>query len=253
MSLPGNNKEFELTIPQSKDTIEEIRKLKREHIEFYKAAIKKQYEYIYSYQDQEIIDDNQKTIESLILATQDLINNCMEDQFYDGNRDRYFVNLIFICHKMSLRLETYRTESRLKEVSDTQNKLEEKYNKAEERNNNLVYNILAFIASFSVISASVEAISKIENTSNIILFMAFVAFLLLTTLIGLHNFYRSEDHFKTPLQNNYFLWCSMVFVIVVILFWQGTEYIKNNKDEICKKIGEGIGNVIEENRSEASD
>lgn len=229
-------------------------KQKNSNIEEFRKLIKSQYDELMSFQDLKITSENKNNLEKVILAAEDLINNCMNDNLYSGNKDQYFVNLIFVCHKLSLRIETYKIEEKIKELNNKNNtinknqeRLEEKQVKAEEQSNNLVYNILGFIASFSVVSAAVATIEKMNSLENIMLFMAFTAFILLTTLIGLFNFYKSKQtNKKISLENNKFLWNMMLFVIIILIGYKGTQYVKKNQQEIFESIGRGIGQVVKD-------
>lgn len=221
-----------------------------------REAIKAQYNELISFQDIEITKENKEKLERLILATEDLIENCMNDKLYSGNRDQYFVNLIFICHKLSLRTETYKIEEKINKLEDkskninkSQETLAKKQEMAEEQSNNLIYNILGFIASFSIVSASVVGISNIKGTDNIMLFMTFCAFILLTTLIGLNNFYKNRNNKKNPLKSNYFLWWALLIVIIMIVLYSAIQYVKENKSAICESIGRGIAIYQEEKKS----
>lgn len=255
------NKKFEIKIPDIHQSApNKSQKNKNNNIEEYKKSIKSQYDELMSFQDMEITKENKDNLEKLIFATEDLLNNCMNDQLYSGNRDQYFVNLIFICHKLSLRIETYKIEEKIKRldnkntiINKNQERLEKKQIKSEEQSNNLVYNILGFIASFSIVSASVAAIDKMNTIENIMLFMAFTAFILLTTLIGLNNFYKCNySNKKISLKNNKFLWLMMFFIIIILLGYKGITYIKYNQNAIFESIGRGIGQSIEnsENRQD---
>lgn len=256
----AKNKQFEINVPQlPKNTSKNKGNKEKENnnVDELKRSIKSQYDELVEFQDTEITEENENDLERLILATEDLINNCMNDGVYSGNRDQYFVNLIFICHKMSLRIETYKIEEKINKleeknntINENQKNIEEKQVKSEEQANNLVYNILGFIASFSIVSAAVTAIDKMSNIENIMLFMAFTAFILITTLIGLNNFYRCKDDKKKKLQDNYFLWKMLIFVIIFILGYKGIIYLVDNRDEICQSIGKGIAIYQEENKKD---
>lgn len=128
-------------------------------------------------------------------------------------------------------------------VKTEHEEIKKQQNKIKEENNNLVYNILGFIASFSVVSASVSAIEKMNSLSNIMLFMAFTAFILLTTLIGLNNFYRNNEK-NNILQDNYFLWKMMIGMIIILFIYCGIEYTKDNLEYILNCVGEGIGRTV---------
>lgn len=233
----ANNNGFIMNLPsflQKEPNPPTNGKQKNNNIDQLRNSIKSQYDELLSFQDIELTKENIRNIEKLILATEDLINNCMNDEIYSGNRDQYFVNLIFICHKLSLRIETYKLEEKIKDldtkntlISENQERLQKMQEKSEEQSNNLVYNILGFIASFSIVSAAVTAISNIQGTLNIVLFMTFCVFILFTTLIGLNNFYKNNSN-KKWLGDNYFLWRLLLFIIIVLVVFIGIKYLKNN-------------------------
>lgn len=236
---------FELEVPQ--ENHEEPKKQnKKERINKLRGSIKTQYNEMYKSQDLDITKQNQKKIEDLVFATQDLIDNCIKDKNYSGNKDETFVNLIYICHKLDLKLETYKLTEKMQELESKSKELTEKQNNAEERNNNLVYNLLGFLASFSVVSAAVAAIENVEGTLNIMLVIAFAVFLLLTTLIGLHNFYKNDNKRESKLQDNYFLWKATGIIIAILMVLSGMNCIKNNKDKIFNYLDGKIENLIEE-------
>ena len=235
---------FELAVPQEKRETPK-KQNKKERVNKLRSSIKMQYDEIYKSQDLEITKKNQKKIEDLVFATQDLIDNCIKDKHYSGNRDETFVNLIYICHKLDLKLETYKLTEKMQELESKSKELLKKQNDAEEKNNNLVYNLLGFLASFSIVSAAVAAIEKVEGTLNIMLIIAFAVFLLLTTLIGLHNFYKNDNKRENKLQDNYFLWKATGIIIVILMFLSGINYLKNNTTNIKYYIDEKIENVIE--------
>lgn len=251
------NKSFKIEIPEFfQETNKKNKNNNNKAVGEFKKSIKLQYDELMSYQDLEITNENKKSLESLILATEDLINNCMADNKYSGNRDQYFVNLIFICHKLSLRIETYKIEEKIKELDNknqsinrNQQKLEKKQIQAEEKSNNLVYNLLGFLTSFSIVSAVVGTIKDINGTINIMLFMAFTVLILLTTLIALHNFYKNDNKRENKLQDNYFLW-KVVGVIIVLLIILGVKTIKDNKQNIFNYIDNKIESVIEKKLEE---
>ena len=148
-------------------------------------------------------------------------------------------------------------EEKLKDIQNKQvelnNKsieLEKKTKKAEERNNNLVYNLLGFLTAFSIVSAVVGVIADIEGIVNIMLFMAFTILILLTTLIGLHNFYENNNERKTKLQDNYFLWNVTGAIIIVLVIILGFRYVNNNKEKIFNYLDNKIENVIEKKVTE---
>ena len=210
---------------------------KSNNIQPIKEIVKLQYDTISLIQDEKITKDNFDTIEKLSLSTEDVIRNCMTDSEYSGNRDENFVNLTFLCHKLLLRIETYKIEEKIRELDKKSNEidkkskqLEKKQENLEEQSNNLIYNILSFIVSFSIVSAAVEAIANIKGTLNIILFMTFCVFLVITTLIGMNNFSKSNKKEK-GLNNNYFLWKLLFFIIIILGIICGVKYIKNNPEQ----------------------
>lgn len=174
------------------------------------------------------------------------------DFSYKRNKD--FTILIYEFQRLLLRLETYKLyqtikdiESKNEELKIKQQNLEKEHQKSKEESNNLVYTILGFIASFSIVSAAVSAIQKINKIEDVVLFMTFCVLLLITTLIGLNNFYKNNSNNKKKLQDNYFLWKVLAVLIVGILLYKGIIYIKQNQDYIFRKIGEGIGYIIKNN------
>lgn len=156
-------------------------------------------------------------------------------------------NEIEILSKISSKInkDLIILEEKQKDLQEKQNQLEIQYNKSEEKNNNLVYNLLGFLASFSIVSAAVAAIEKVNGTLNIIIIIAFAVFLLLTTLIGLHNFYKNDNKRESKLQDNYFLWKATGIIIVILMILSGINCIKNNKDKIFNYLDKKIENVIE--------
>lgn len=253
-----NKDNFNIEIPQNIKNSKANKTIqKQEHIDALKDIIKTQYDEVCRNQDIEITEKNKKEIEDLILATQDLINNCINDNYYSGNRDEKFVNLIYICHKLDLKLETYKLESKIKELNRKsieleifQDKLNERQNKTEEQNNNLVYNLLGFLTAFSIVSAVVGVINQIKGVVNIMLFMAFTILLLLTTLIGLHNFYKNDSKKQSKLKDNYFLWKTTAIIVLVLIVILGIKFAVNNKENIFDYLDNKIEKVIEEKTTE---
>ncbi len=236
---------FELAIPQ--ENHEEPKKQKnKERIKELRNSIKTQYDEIYKSQDLEITGQNQKKIEDLILATQDLIDNCIKDKGYSGNKDEVFVNLIYVCHKLDLKLETYKISGKINELDLKSKDIIKRQNDAEERNNNLVYNLLGFLTAFSIVSAVVGVVSNINGTINIMIFMAFTILLLLTTLIGLHNFYENNNKRENKLQDNYFLWKVVAAIMVLLVIISAIKTLKENKENIFNYMDNKIENVIEQ-------
>ena len=137
-------------------------------------------------------------------------------------------------------------EEKLKDIQIKQKELENQTEKAEERNNNLVYNLLGFLTAFSSVSAVVGVVAEIKGVINVILFMSFTILLLLTTLIGLHNFYENNNKRENKLQDNYFLWKVVAVIIVVLVVALGIKNINDNKENIFNYLDTKIEKVIEE-------
>lgn len=248
------NKDFIIEVPTilSPKNHKNCINSKKENITSLKRAIQLQYNEIKSLQDNPITKENKKNLENLMLAIEDLISNCMKNEDFLGNRDENFINLTFIYYKLSLRMETYKLEEKIKELDNKSNiinkkqqELEDKQMKAEEKNNNLVYNLLSFLTAFSIVSATVEAIQHIQGTIKIMLFMAFTILILLTTLIALHNFYNNNKR-ENKLQDNYFLWKLILGIIIILCIIIGIQKIKDNKNNIFQRIDSRIENIIEQ-------
>lgn len=198
----------------------------------------------------------------------DKASSMIEDVHTMGNTNiKNFNRLQFEYNSLNLALQKYEIENEIeilskisskinkdliileekqKDLQEKQNQLEIQYNKSEEKSNNLVYNLLGFLASFSIVSAAVAAIEKVNGTLNIMIVIAFAVFLLLTTLIGLHNFYKGDNKRESKLQDNYFLWKATGIMIVILMILSGINCIKNNKDKIFNYLDKKIENVIED-------
>lgn len=229
----GTKNKFNLKLPQdNQNNKEEIKNSEKSHIDLIKESVREQFEEITKYQNIEITEKNQDEVRKIVLATQDLINSSIDDNLYSGNRDETFVNLLYVYNKLDLKLETYyltlkmeKLNSKSDEIQQKQDKITERQNKEEEKSNNLVYNLLGFLTAFSIVSAVIETITRINGIINIMIFMAFTILILLTTLIALHNFYENRNKRENILQNNYFLW----IIIAVILLGLIIIYVlKNN-------------------------
>jgi NADH:ubiquinone oxidoreductase subunit 6 (subunit J) len=236
---------FELAVPQENHEAPK-KQNKKERINKLRSSIKTQYDEMYKSQDLEITKQNQKKIEDLVFATQDLIDNCIKDKHYSGNRDETFVNLIYVCHKLDLKLETYKLTEKMQELESKSKDLIEKQNNAEERNNNLVYNLLGFLTAFSIVSGVVGVVTEIKGIVQIMIFMTFTILILLTTLIGLHNFYENNNKRETKLQNNYFLWKATLIVLIALVIVLTIKGIHNNKENILNYLDSKIENAIEQ-------
>ena len=245
--------DFEIVIPQNETINENLQEAKKSRIQLLRENIKQQYNEVYKKQEVKITKENQKTIEDLLLATKDLIDNCIKDNRYSGNKDANFLSLTYLYQRLSLRLETYKLDEKIeqanKEIVKTnrvQNDIINKQNKMEEQSNNLIYNLLGFLTAFSIVSAVVGVVANIEGIINIMIFMTFTIFILLTTLIGLHNFYKNNNEKKTKLQDNYFLWKVTGAILISLIIFLGFEYINNNKDIFFSYIDNKIEKVIEQ-------
>lgn len=177
-----------------------------------------------------------------------LITECHTDKRFKTIKSEKYNRLVYEYQSLKLKYESYKINEQIKKVENNYKEIRGKQEQIKNETNNLVYNILGFIASFSIVSAAVAAITQVNGIANILLFMAFSILLLLTTLIGLHNFYKNNNSDKKWLQNNYFLWKMMVIVIVLLVGYKGIIFIKENKQEIFESIGRGIGKIISENK-----
>ena len=216
-------------------------------------AIKEQLKELDKIENTEINSENYEQIDGILIATDSLINDCYSANEFTCNKNDSFLKLIYLYQRISIRLETQKLQEVIKQVElkneelkKQQNELDIQYNESEEKNNNLVYNLLGFLASFSIVSAAVAAIEKVNGTLNIMIVIAFAVFLLLTTLIGLHNFYKGDNKRESKLQDNYFLWKATGIIIVILMILSGINCIKNNKDKIFNYLDKKIENVIEE-------
>jgi len=250
--MDNKNNETSISIKIPSDTIQKqivtvtvIKKLVK--------AIKEQLKELDIIEHKEISKTNYEEIEGILIATDSLINDCYSTNEFTCNRNDSFIKLIYLYQRISTRLETYKLqrvlmeiECKNEELKIKQKELEDNYSKTKEENNNLVYNLLGFLASFSIVSASVEAISKINSTINVMIFMTFTILLLLTTLIALHNFYKNNNKRESKLQDNYFLWKIIVVIIVLLIIGLGIKTVNNHKDKIFNYIDKKIENVIEQ-------
>lgn len=211
-----------------------------------------------------INEENREEIHTELIKASSII----EDVHAMGKADtNNFKRLQFAYTELSLNLQKYEIEQeieilskvsekinkdviileeKLKDLKTKQSELSEEHVKAEERNNNLVYNLLGFLTAFSIVSAVVGVVATIKGTLNIMLFMAFTILILLTTLIGLHNFYENNNKRETKLQDNYFLWKIVAGIIIVLLIIMGIKTLKNNKEYIFDYIDNKIEKVIVE-------
>nr|DAP68358.1 MAG TPA: hypothetical protein [Caudoviricetes sp.] len=187
---------------------------------------------------------------------------------------KYFSKLQFVYNSLNLATQKYEIEQEMeilsqvsrqinrditiveekmkdiqkkqKELDDKSVKLEQQTEKAEERNNNLVYNLLGFLTAFSIVSGVVGVVAEIKGIVQVMIFIAFTIFILLTTLIGLHNFYENNNKRETKLQDNYFLWKAALIVLIALVIVLIIKGIHNNKENILNYLDSKIENVIEE-------
>lgn len=228
---------FNIKVPQLK---------KKNQVGALRTSVKKQYNEVYKNLDVKITDNNRREIEDLILATQDLLDNCINDSGYSGKKDETFINLIYICHKLDLKFESYKLTEKMRELELKSEEITKRQNDAEEKSNNLVYNLLGFLTAFSLVSGVVGVVSNIQGVVQIMIFMVFTTIILLTTLIGLHNFYENNNNRKNKLQDNYFLWKIAVFVLIGLVITLCAKTILDNKENIFNYIDSKIEKVIEE-------
>lgn len=187
--------------------------------------------------------NNYKEIEEFLITASTLIDDCDITEKFKCNRSSDFLILVYKYQRLSLKYETWKTNQKLNEAVEKQKRIEDNQEKMEKKNNNMVYNILAFIASFSIVSASVTAFEKVSSVEDILIFMVFTAFIIVTTLIALDNFYRSNNERGNKLKNNYFLWKVLLVVIFLLLGYKSVNYLKNNQEEIFESFGRGVESV----------
>ena len=174
-----------------------------------------------------------------------LIVECNTTQNFHFNRNENIIELLYKYQRLSLEYETYKIEQKMNQVEEASKKLEKRQEKFAQESHNLVYTILSFIASFSIVSAAVTAISEIKDIKYICLFMLFIVFILITTLIELDNFYRAKKQKNRLLQNNYFIW--IMLLVTIIIFSIGTfvsDVWNKNKEEFMIKIENKVTEYI---------
>lgn len=243
MESNNNNKKIPITIPSNTSE-------KRNIIKNLNKVIKEQIEVISRYQDIEISESNQEEIQEVLISSDSLIKDCHVSKEYKCNINDEFSVLTYEFQRLSLKYESYKIKALVKsmeirelELSRKQKELEKKYDKTTQESNNLIYNILGFIASYSIVSAAVTTFEKVNSMEDIIIFMTFIAFILITTLIGLNNFYKINDKDQKGLKNNYFLWKALICVFVGLIMYKGVIFVKRNIDTISYNIGKGIENI----------
>ena len=209
-------------------------------------------------QSEDINKTNEEEVKEVLNKSDMIIVECHTTETFIAGKNGDFARLMYEYQRLKLKYESHQLNGQItfiKEehelIKEEQEEIKKQQSNLKDESSNLVYNILGFIASFSIVSAAVSAIQEIKSLSSIMLFMAFTAFILLTTLIGLNNFYRKNEK-KIKLQDNYFLWKMMLFVIIVLIIYSGIEYVKNNLEYILEHIGRGIGqtiNLVEESNN----
>lgn len=247
MEKSKNRYENSITIPSDTST---EKYEKKNIISNLNKIIKEQIIEISKYQDIEITEENKEIIKEVLISSDSLIRDCHTSKEYKCNINDNFAVLTYEFQRLSLKHEAYKInasiknmEKREEELNKKQKELERKYYKTTQESNNLIYNILGFIASYSVVSAAVVTFEKVDSIEDIIIFMTFIAFILITTLIGLNNFYKNNDRNEKGLKDNYFLWKALIIVLVGMIIYKGVIYIKRNIDTISYKIGQGIESV----------
>lgn len=184
----------------------------------------------------EIIED----IEMVLNMANQLIIDCHTLKRFKIGKNNNFQRLVYEYQQLNSKYEIYKVQAKIDSMNQEFKEINKQQKELATESGNLVYNILGFIASFSIVSAAVTAIDKMANIESIMLFMTFTAFILITTLIGLNNFYKGKNEPNKKLQNNYFLWKMLIFVIIGLVIYKGLIFIKDNKDEIFESIGRGI-------------
>lgn len=218
-------------------------------------VINSQISEIAKYQDIHITQENEEEIKQTLTVVDSLIKDCHTSNEFKCNRNDKFAILTYEFQRLSLKYESYLIKDAIKkmelkeeELNKKQKRLEEKHEKATQESNNLIYNILGFIASYSIVSAAVTTFEKVSSIEDIMIFMVFVAFILLTTLIGLNNFYKVGEKEQTGLRNNRFLWKALLVVFLLMMIYKGISYVKRNRQAIFEDIGRGIEQVREERK-----
>ena len=200
-------------------------------------TIKEQIERIAIIQNKGIKNVTNKEIENLLAMVDSLIVECNTTQNFHFNRNENIIELLYKYQRLSLEYETYKIEQKMSQIEDASKRLEKRQEKFTQESHNLVYTILSFIASFSIVSAAVTAIDEIKDIKYICL--------LITTLIGLDNFYRGEKQKNRLLKNNYFIW--IMLLIIIIVFSIGifiSDVWNKNKDEFMLNIENKVTEYI---------
>lgn len=246
-----NNSEQEISVDIIANITEQLNKLEElksqlideNNIEIIKEELTKASSLIEDVHTMEITQTNNKKFNKL----QFIFNSLnLSVQKYEIEQE------MEILSKISSKIngEVIILEDKLKDTQIKQEELEKQTEKAEERNNNLVYNLLGFLTAFSIVSAVVGVVANINGIINIMIFVAFTILLLLTTLIGLHNFYENNNKRENKLQDNYFLWKVVAVITVFLIVASGIKTLGDNKENIFNYIDNKIEKIIEEKVNE---
>lgn len=235
------------------------------------ANIREEVDKLSEFKSQLIDQDNLEEIKDELIKASSIIEEIHSMEYTNV---KHFSKLQFVYNSLNLAIQKYEIEQEMemlsqvsrqinrditiveekmkdiqkkqKELDDKSVKLEQQTKKAEERNNNLIYNLLGFLTAFSIVSGVVGVVTEIKGVIQVMIFMAFTILILLTTLIGLHNFYENNNNKETKLQDNYFLWKVTLVVLsglVVVLVAKG---IYNNKEDITRYFDSKIEQIIEQ-------
>lgn len=208
--------------------------------------IKEQLKNIINLQAEKITLNNEEKIKEKLSTAESLITDCHTLPQFNQLKNKDFNRLIYEWQKLSTKYANYKSEINMDKVIHKLYDFDQKVDNVESETGNLVYNILGFIASFSVVSASVSAINNMKSTIDIALFMCFTILILLITLIALNNFYKGHKGIKNKLQNNYFLLKTVFCIMCILSLCKGIKYIDENKEIVFQNIGIGIEKVRQE-------
>lgn len=208
--------------------------------------IKEQLKNIMKYQAEKITPENEEKIKEILNIAESIITDCHTLPEFKQSKNRDFNRLIYESQRLTVKYSNYKTETNMDKFVHKLYDFDQKVSNVQAEAGNLVYNILGFIASFSIVSAAVSAIDKMEDILSVALFMCFSVFLLLITLIGLNNFYKNYNRTKNKFQDNYFLLKIVSFVIIILFICKGIKYIDDNKEMVFQNIGVGIERVRQE-------
>lgn len=235
------------------------------------ANIREEVDKLSELQNKLINQDNLEEIKDELMKASSIIEEIHSMEYTNV---RNFSKLQFVYNSLNLAIQKYEIEQEMeilsqvsrqinkditiveekmkdvqkkqKELDDKSIKLEQQTEKAEERNNNLVYNLLGFLTAFSIVSGVVGVVAEIEGIVQVMIFMAFTILILLTTLIGLHNFYENSNKRERKLQDNYFLWKATLIILIALVIVLTIKGIHNNKENIINYLDSKIENVIEQ-------